>query len=86
MLQITARFDADSDVISIKTQGKEIEMKMLKPQNGFAQAQKLHFYFYLAAPRSVKKGDKSLQGKSTFPPLLLLILRHNKLQTIGFCS
>ena len=84
--EITACFDADSNAISVKTQCKMIEMRASKLWNGFAQVQKLRFHFYLVAPRSVKKGDKSLQGKSTFPPLLLLILRHNKLQTIGFCS
>lgn len=71
-MQISARFDADSDVISIKTQGKEIEMKMLKPQNGFTQAQKLHFYFYLTTARSVKKGDKKFTRKINFSAPLTL--------------
>ena len=34
----------------------------------------------------LKKGIKVYKENQLFRPLLLLILRHNKLQTIGFCS
>ena len=67
LLHFTMLSDADSNVISVRLQCKIIEARAPKPWNGFAQAQKWGFYFYLLVEASVKKEEENKQKQSLTP-------------------
>ena len=50
----------------LRLQIQERETRVSKPSNGFAQAQKASFYFYLGAEKSVKNEEENKQKGSIF--------------------
>ena len=63
LLHFTMLSDADSNVISVRLQCNMIEARAPKPWNGFAQAWKWGFYFYLLVEASVKNEEENKQNK-----------------------